>query len=353
MGPRTNPEQQSQPLFVEEGAAQQHKAHPELEAAILRFWDSVRKSADIIVTLRQENARLQAKQGQTVDDTALREELDELRSVNALFATELEELRNRAVQTIEVPVEVPVEVPSAINAQLEAEIMNLREAVLKADEEIRRLRADLSDRDQQIAVLKAMPEQDYAAERDAQGKVIEELRGELTVLRERLTEAEDLVQDHQMLSQQLMQVRTELETRARLMQELQTTLLDRPNLMELEAERERERLELEALQERLRDLEPLVKRNEEHEEAIAKLEQELGELKEDLDRAMRVIERYRAAGFRYVEDPEMEGQMPLFMQGSATPRAVTPTGLSKEEVVALADRLDDVANRIAGLFGIS
>lgn len=351
MGPRTNPEQQSQSLFVDEGAAPQQKAQPELEAAILRFWDTVRKSADIIVTLRQENARLQAKAGQTVDDAALREELDELRSVNALFATELEELRLRVAHPEET---APVPVAD-VNTELHAELDQLRTSVLKADDEIRRLRAELADRDQQIALLTVdAPSGDLVAERDAQAHVIEELRGELSVLRERLTEAEDLVQDHQMLSQQLMQVRTELETRARLMQELQTTLMDRPNLAELEAERERERMELEALRERLADLEPLVQRNESHEEAIAKLEQELGELKEDLDRAMRIIERYRAAGLRYVEDPEMDGQMPLFMQGApSVSRAATPTGLSKDEVVALADRLDDVAKRIAGLFGIS
>lgn len=353
MGPRTNPEQQSQSLFVDEGAAPQQKAQPELEAAILRFWDTVRKSADIIVTLRQENARLQAKAGQTVDDSALREELEELRSVNALFATELEELRLRVVQPAE-PVPAAAEVVN-VNDELIAEVETLRTSIQRADDEIRRLRAELTDRDQQIALLSVdAPSADLVAERDAQAHVIEELRGELSTLRERLTEAEDLVQDHQMLSQQLMQVRTELETRARLMQELQTTLMDRPNLAELEAERERERLELEALRERLADLEPLVQRNESHEEAIAKLEQELGELKEDLDRAMRIIERYRAAGLRYVEDPEMDGQMALFMQGApSVSRASTPTGLSKDEVVALADRLDDVAKRIAGLFGIS
>lgn len=65
MSIQPNPESEFDPLFKPEqdqpSTTTSTSAHSSVEASLVRFWDTVRKSADVIVTLRQENAILNAQ----------------------------------------------------------------------------------------------------------------------------------------------------------------------------------------------------------------------------------------------------------------------------------------------------
>lgn len=104
---------------------------------------------------------------------------------------------------------------------------------------------------------------------------------------------------------------------------------------------------------------------------VQKLTDEIAELQRQLDRAMGIIETYRAAGLRHIEDPSQRNQMSLFgfvdVQPDASSDTTDPSGaepaiaaipaghtlLRDEELLGMADRLDDLAVRVEELLRIS
>lgn len=270
------------------------------------------------------------------------------------------------------------DVQSSSIIELETEIGQLRDALARnttsatqvkaAEEEVRYLRTELSLRDEQMGLLRAAADEsgEIIRQRDAYAASIEDLNTELGQLRQRLSEAEALVQDHTSIAQQLMQVRLELEGRTQLLQELQElqeTLLmrsqndDAPSVnAQYTADVERITLERDALEARLDELEPVALRFVEAQDKLQGLEDEIRTLHDELDRAMAIVEKYRAAGLRHIEDPMMEGQMFLF---GGVPAPVASDGimqaeaiLTGDDILDLADRLDGVAGRLQELFGI-
>jgi len=434
---RPYPEQQPQDLFQQEGA-QQHRAQPELEASILRFWETIRTSADTIVTLRQENARLKVRAAQAADTSELRAEIAglkadtmTLRAANeqyqqdiATLRVELSAERSRQPVVVESPVNAelqaelellrqehatvfanleatqamlaeeqqrePVVVESPVNAELLAETERLREAHAALTVELEVTQAMLAEeqqREPQVvespvnAELLAETERLRAAHaavlievESMQVRLADELSKEPTepvlvespINQELEAEIEQLRADLAAVEVRLVEYTRRLAERDDIIIDLQATVKDLQQEVEaktaalaepIDADHERELLAIEALQERLRELEPLAIRHREQETQLVELQTELADVNAELQRAMTIVQRYREAGLRHLEHPDMAGQMTLFMPAAAQPSGVSEGRLhammTKEEVLALADRLDSVANRIGGLFGIS
>ncbi len=114
-----HPQQQPSALFQDD-----QRVQPELEASILRFWDTVRKSADTIVTLRQENTRLKA------DVAAARSEVTTARAETSTVRAEGDALRASLAE-----LETTIADLSATVARLEAERLAVDDERLAAERE--------------------------------------------------------------------------------------------------------------------------------------------------------------------------------------------------------------------------
>lgn len=225
-------------LFVEQKSA----SAPDLQYAIEHFWNAVRKSAEVIVTLRQENTMLQA-------------------NLAARKASE-DELLHRVDQLLT---------------------------------RIEELECDRAEQQKRLEVQPAVVTVDTSQ--------IDDLQATIRELTENLEQARVHQQAHG--------------------------------------------LEREALEHRLVELERAATITEGSSEERTALRDEIADLRQQLDQAMSIIERYRAAGLRHLEDPETEHQMSLF--GVAAARQL----LTEEELTELAARLDSVADRVSELLGIS
>lgn len=331
-----HPKQEAQPLFEEE-AHVAPRVQPELEALVLRFWDMVRKSADVIVTLRQENASLQAKLQQAqqpkVDESAQKELLDALTdseaTVHALreevaaisaLRDEVEELRSlNATMALEVDRLLKLEVVLEHTRQQEQELLDKLAVVQAEAEEMRRA----IDRTEDVTPVVIDQQPQAASNMDS-----EEVAN---------------------LTSQLMQVRMELESRTMALQELRAAMLseaqDRP--AEQQADVEQIILEREALRARVDELDLVAQRYAEAQERIVELEDTSNELREELARTMAVVNKYRAAGMAYLEDPAMEGQVPLF--GMEAGSKAVSAYMTEAEALELANRIDAVAQKLAEL----
>lgn len=183
MGPKSLQQEQSQQLFADASVdAQSQKAQAELEATVLRFWDTVRKSADVIVTLRQENAILQSQvQSLRKSETELQTRVDD-------FLGHIAELERKIQDQASQPEPLPP--APALAAQATEDL------IIKAHEaEVRALRTN-----------------------------IDRLEDELNNMQNALNEAQMQLGDHQAIAQQLAHVRTELDARTSLLLELQANL---------------------------------------------------------------------------------------------------------------------------------
>jgi len=239
MIPQEQPDQEHETsLFVEPEAA----SAPDLQRAIEHFWTAVRKSAEVIVTLRQENTMLQS-------NLAVRKAAEE-------------------------------------------------ELLLRVDQLLVRIEELERDRAEQQTRIDAAP----------------------TIVTVDTSQIEDLQATIRELTENLEQARAHQEAHG---------------------------LEREALEHRLLELERAATITESSSEELTALQDEVLDLRQQLDQAMAVIERYRAAGLRHLEDPETEHQMALF--GAAAARQL----VTEEELTELARRLDTVADRVSELLGIS
>lgn len=200
MGPRNLPQEQPQQLFDDASQdVQVQKAQAELEATVLRFWDTVRKSADVIVTLRQENAILQSQA------QSLRKSETELQSRVEDFLVRIESLETLPKPLPQPPSQAASRKADAHDA-LHVNALAQEALIVKAHEaEVRGLRTN-----------------------------IDRLEDELNRLQNELNEAQAQLGDHKAISQQLAQVRTELETRTNLLQEMQATLEENRNKRQLD-----------------------------------------------------------------------------------------------------------------------
>lgn len=205
--------------------------------AVERMWDVVRKGADVIVTLRQENAQLQTQMAQLRrSESELQERVDEfLGRINALESR-----------------------PGDVHVDISVDRMEDKILALEAE----------------------------------------------------LTSAHARLAEHSDLSQQLMQLRSELEMRTQLFQELQDNYEDRPV-------------------------------------SHSRLEEERDRLQAELDRSLSIIERYRSAGLRHIEDPSGEDQLALFVSSEGG------VEMSASDIKNLADRLDSVAIQLDELAKLS
>lgn len=189
MVPKNQPQEQPQQLFQDAALdVQAQKAQAELEATVLRFWDTVRKSADVIVTLRQENAVLQAQVA-----TLRQSEADLQEQVSRALSQAPSQQTPEATQHALVPAP---EIPAIDVEATEALIAKAYETEMRAHEaEVRGLRTN-----------------------------IDRLEDELNRLQNELNEAQAQLIDHSTISEQLAHVRVELESRSKLLLELQVTL---------------------------------------------------------------------------------------------------------------------------------
>lgn len=247
MAQQVQPQQEQQ----QEGSPQQDAAMQSsvsgrpsegVSLAVQRMWDVVRKGADVIVTLRQENSQLQMQMAQ---------------------------LRRS-------------------EADLQERVDNFVERIALLEE--KNVMPGIND--------------------TRHGVSIDRLEDKIAALEADLADAHSRLAEHADLSQQLMQLRLELETRTQLFQELQDNFEDRPA-------------------------------------APSAVEEERDKLQAELDKTLSIIERYRTAGLRHIEDPAGQDQLTLFipLEGGVS--------MSAEEIRILADRLESVAIQLDELAKLS
>ena len=371
------PKPEAQPLFLEEVSAEM-RVQPELEATLLRFWDMVRKSADVIVTLRQENTSLQSKlqnarttpeqppeELQHLRDAltdsesevhALREDLaslptlrgdvDEMRSLTVTMSAEIARLEKLEVVIDELRTSEQDLIGKLTDTQ--AELEEMRRAVDRT-EDLKKVTSDKlevrSHEDEDEDEVRS----DKLEVRGHEDEVRSDVRSDVSNdMRSDVATQEEVAE----LTSQLMQMRVELESRTKALQELRVVMLmEQQTRQSVQAEPradvEQVILEREALRARVDELDVVAQRYAEAQERIAELEESHGELRAELERTMSVVNKYRAAGVAYLEDPSMEGQVPLFGMAAGS-KAVTPY-MTEEEAKALADRIDLVAQKLAEL----
>jgi len=268
-----SPEAEASPSVISEAV------HESVRAAVQRMWDVVRKGADIIVTLRQENAILQNQLGSLrQSETVLQKRVEEfLGRIDAL---------ERQADAAQSSTPLVGGDPGANTDRLEDRIAELETMLADATTQLDETTSQLQVREDELAKVS-----------------------------ERLGENAEI-------TQQLAQVRIELEARTQLLQELQDAFDHRDIIVDNDEERDR--------------------------------------LQAELDRSLKIIEKYRKAGLRHLEESELEDQMALFEPESGERRAesaaeirVKAATLSNEELKALADRLEGVAKRLDELFGLS
>lgn len=244
------------PLF----ATHSETSTPEIESALQRFWEVVRRTSDEMVTLRQVNVKLN----------------DEVQRLNFEVAQLSEQLEAaRSMQT------------SVVSRVREQELLdNLAVAATEFE------------RHRDAAVALRVEADAVKAERDALRHDLDTLRESIEALRS--AEA--------------------------------TSPADVPQIVEVEPTQTFQSADThEMLMARITDLE-------------------------------QTLARYRSAGLAYIENPIHDGQMSLFApipptmaeQGASNQHGTsTREGLRAEDLRAIAARLDSVAERIGGLFGIS
>ncbi|HCN04936.1 MAG TPA: hypothetical protein DIS79_04890 [Bacteroidetes bacterium] len=416
----SNEQAEQSALFASTTAAE---GRPETMNMVRRFWDIVNKAADVIVTLRQENAILQA-QNQTLrhsesdiqkrvegfleriaelerdvlerteraalateEAAALREELAaQYAAAQAATATaqdavnraaesqsELTVLRqvqtqvqpdtqpttadpvtdkqpeppvadqplsqHEALRNVIVPPVVIHDIGTIDEASLE-ELDALRtkaQALEATNADLMRVNADLSAAHSALGA----EHDDLKARYEAQIYHIDRLEDELRELRARMEEATAQLADYSSISEQLDTVREELELRTSKLDELQDQLAEvlarRDDIKGAEGADEASLIA-------------------ERDEEILELRRELAHVSADLARSMEIVEIYRAAGLRHLEDPTLANQMALFGVATPSPASVpTATVLNKlddRQLRQLAGRIDAMADRIAVLFGI-
>jgi chromosome segregation ATPase len=446
-----NPDSQHEPL--QEHAMSQHAAPAasDITASLIKFWDTVRSSAELIVTLRQEVVQLRAQNTRLESELKLANEQASAASasnemVDVLDAqirelTEQAEQRNREYESVLADRDQEsANVNSVLQAteeratalleellgaqstiqQLESRLAetagtaeesrkHLEEELSRQNDELQRLRSTAEDLDRlhadlsqarmelceyelqvsareaelrgvkdELALLQVQYEDlverqskatlaDLAALNEVHEKKLSEAQLEAAEVRQTMermkTEKSQLNDDYLMLAEKYQAIEVEVTSLQRALLDAQDALQQahaEPAPVESYVHVQASSLELEALQHRLSELELIASKAADAEERMAVLQDEIELLQQQLEKAMGIVELYRAAGLRHIEDPDLRNQMSLFGMpiASEDSRQIiheqgSGKGLSPEEMEALADRLDNLASRVAHLLGIS
>lgn len=383
----SEPEFQHQAESASEAAAPvvtSANASAEVELALRKFWDVVRASAETIVTLRQEVAQLKAQKPALVEveSAESRARIEELQAALAESQAALAES-----QEMSQLLEADVANSMRRAAELEAALEDGRTAQLQmrseVSETLQHLEMDLATANHQRSLL----EQDLAG----MNLRVAELEARLDEKSEQLTDATEMSVKFDILQRE----REELEQRVERLQQRAADLeglVDEKNTRteELGSELSRARqevvefeLQLSARQAEVQELQQTLAEITERLQAmeseavraldtgaaadIERMSDQVVDLQEQLQRAMTIVELYRAAGLRHIEDPAQRDQMALFAMAYEAPTApaeppstietshaaertvvVTP-----EELLLMADRLDELADRVEDLLRIS
>ncbi len=165
-------------------------AAPNVQAIVAKFWETVRQSAEVIVTLRQENALVNAQ------NQVLRKSEHELQArVDELLARieELEQGITAQTQAVSSP-------------EMNEELIELRKNIDRAEDQLRALNESVELQAEQLHVRAKTLE-----ERDAE---IRSLQNALTEVQALLASANQHIADNEELQRQLEDVRSELAARA-------------------------------------------------------------------------------------------------------------------------------------------
>ena len=257
-------------------------AHENVRKAVQSMWDVVRKGADLIVTLRQENTILLNQM------SSLRKSEQDLQSRVSEFLERIDALEQEAMQAGS------------------SESKNPGTGIDRLEDRVGELEAALSVAQQQL----------------------EETAEALRSKEEELEQTAGMLEEQTEVTLQLSQLRSELEARTQLLQELQDGFEQRDAPMAPDAD--------------------LDLTGSSAGQLVVDTDDDRDSLQAELDRALQIIERYRSAGLRHLEDPDTEDQLTMFVEGK-----VDASTLTNEELFALSERLEGVAKRLDELFGLS
>ncbi|MEN9282107.1 MAG: hypothetical protein RL594_1042 [Bacteroidota bacterium] len=385
----------------------------EVELAMRKFWDVVRSSAETIVTLRQEVAQLQA-QAAIVTHQRLEEDIARIAELQGalLDAQQMNQLLEadvanalRRVSELEAALEDGRVAQLQMHADVAETIQTLEGDIAAAAQQRAQLEQDLAGMRLRVAELEARLDEkndqlDGATEMAVRFEIIEREKSELEQQNERLQQRssdlervideknarnETLVAELSQARREVVEFELQLSGKDSEIQELvrQTgELRNRITVLEQEVELASMRpapapvspdldaAEFEALQQRLRELEANEGLHEQADAELQRLADEVMDLQQQLQRAMGIVEIYRAAGLRHLEDPSQRNQMTLFGAMAAMDVPELPVHhaahehdsakleqgyvmLSEDELNGMADRLDNLADRVAELLRIS
>lgn len=444
-----NPDAQNELNHEHSISQQAAPATSDVTASLIKFWDTVRSSAELIVTLRQEVVQLRAQNAhletelrlaseQAIAGSASSEIIDTLEAQilelneqaelrENMYAAQLAEQEQRtehattvaasaearaialhddlvaaqqAIEELELQLTDSQNVASESTKQLDAALAKQSEEIQRfrgTTEDLDRVQADLaqarielceyelqvSARETELRSVKDELETlqaqynelvdrqsqatlaDLAALNEVHEKRLAEAQLEAAEVRQTMermkTEKSQLNDDYLMLAEKYQSIEVQVANMQRALSEAQDALQQaHTQAPEVEAIPVASNLELDALQHRLSELELIAIKAAETEERMAVLQDEIEALQEQLEKAMGIVELYRAAGLRHIEDPDLRNQMSLFGMPIASAESHqiiheqgSGKGLSPEEMEALADRLDNLASRVAHLLGIS
>lgn len=368
------------------------QASAEVQLIVRKFWDVVRSSAETIVTLRQEVAQLQAQKPAVieVESSAATARIQELegalataQEMNRLLEGDVASATQRA-SGLEADLADAMRRTSELEAALEDG--RTTQVQMRADvtEVIQTLEGDLATSAQQRAQL----EQELAG----MSLRVAELEARLDEKSEQLTDATELTVRFEIMQRE----REELEQRLERLQQRASDLegvvddknvrneelsselaVSRREVAEFELQLSARQTEIQDLQQALAEVSERLQTAEltaseslstESAAEVLRLTDEVADLQEQLRRAMSIVEIYRTAGLRHLEDPTQRDQMSLFAvpatpaslpvasEPSDVPQARIPadhTLISDAELNKVADRLDDLAARVEELLRIS
>jgi predicted nuclease with TOPRIM domain len=364
MSIQLNPDAHEQ-QHIDMGHGQQAQSTaPNVAASLAKFWETVRTSAELIVTLRQEVVQLRAQNasleaellsaleptGAQADDSAVAELTDTVARLESDLAQARVELCEYELQASAKDAEL-----QKVNDQLG--IMQQRcEELAGLVSEIRAENQQLQSTTQgSVAELQAINE---ALEHRLTAATLDAAEVRSTMERMK-TEKTQLNDDYHLLADRYQGIEQQVAN-------LQAALaaaeqeLTKASSNEQPASVHEDALELEALRNRLSDLELMAKGAVESDLVVQKLQEDIEDLQQQLTKAMGIVELYRAAGLRHVEDPDLRNQISLFQTMPASEASIEllsqqdrTKGLSHEEMHALAEKLDNLASRVAHLLGIS
>lgn len=354
------PDGHEQPLHEHHASEQTANVAADVQVSISRFWDTVRSSAELIVTLRQEVVQLRSQ------NAALTTELEQAQELERTPAVDV-----RAVAAFE---ETIAEL-SGVNEKLQAELSQARVDMCELELVVSSRDAELQSAAERFhaleieyaAALEEFSKRDVAAEeaaRESHEQAIQDAHVQVLELRstiERMkTEKSQLNEDYLLLAEKYQAIESEVDRLQHALGQAQEALryaseqqVASPASNEMIGS-----LELEALRHRLSELEAMAATLAETELASQQLQEQLDDLQEQLTKALEIVDLYRAAGMRHIEDPDYRNQMSLFSAGKSESIQLIQSesvgkGLSPEEMEALAERLDNLAARVAQLLGIS